>query len=136
MKIHFIGWSPTAQQGVRLQRPRGAAAGDAAGRGHGDTGRGRQTGLLLLPGAADESVSIWTVRQFVCPFQTKDCAAMSSSSLRVGTQVRCNAWLLDEAAKIPYLVSTQWRDGGQVERATLERIQGMPDMADMQVCRL
>ena len=72
----------------------------------------------------------------VCWFQTKDCAAMSSSSLRVGTQVRCNAWLLDEAAKIPYLVSTQWRDGGQVERATLERIQGMPDMADMQVCRL
>lgn len=30
------------------------------------------------------------------------------TKLSLGCQVRCNAWLLDEAAKIPYLVSNLW----------------------------
>ena len=38
--------------------------------------------------------------------QSKD--AVSVTKLSIGTLVRCNAWLLDEAAKIPYLVSNLW----------------------------
>ena len=38
--------------------------------------------------------------------QSKD--AVSVTKLSLGTLVRCNAWLLDEAAKIPYLVSNLW----------------------------
>ena len=38
--------------------------------------------------------------------QSKD--AVSVTKLCLGSQVRCNAWLLDEAAKIPYLVSNLW----------------------------
>ena len=33
---------------------------------------------------------------------------MSVTKLCQGSLVRCNAWLLDEGAKIPYLVSNLW----------------------------
>ena len=53
-------------------------------------------------------------------------------SLRPGDRVRCNAWLLDQEAKIPYLVSTVWPENYQPERKP-DRILGMPDFKDMEV---
>ena len=52
--------------------------------------------------------------------------------LRPGDQVRCNAWLLDKDAKIPYLVSTVWPENYRPEKKP-DRILGMPDLKDMQV---
>ena len=52
--------------------------------------------------------------------------------LRPGDRVRCNAWLLDEDAKIPYLVSTFWPENYQPAKKP-DRILGMPDFKDMQV---
>ena len=46
--------------------------------------------------------------------------------------MRCNAWLLDEAAKIPYLVSTVWPENYLPVKKP-DRILGMPDFKDMQV---
>ena len=53
--------------------------------------------------------------------------------LRPGDRVRCNAWLLDQEAKIPYLVSTVWPETYRPEKKP-DRILGMPDYKDMQVC--
>ena len=53
--------------------------------------------------------------------------------LRERDRVRCNAWLLDQQAKIPYLVSTVWQEKQQPEDKMVDRILGMPDYKDMQV---
>ena len=50
-----------------------------------------------------------------------------------GEKVRCNAWLLDDSAKIPYLVSTLWSEGTNVDSQVLDKIMGMPDVESMQV---
>ena len=53
--------------------------------------------------------------------------------MRERDRVRCSAWLLDQQAKIPYLVSTLWQENHQPDRKVVDRILGMPDYKDMQV---
>merc|ERR1712128_106119 len=50
-----------------------------------------------------------------------------------GSRVKCNAWLLDDTAKIPYLVSTIWTGGTEVPTAAVDKILGMPSLSDMQM---
>ena len=47
--------------------------------------------------------------------------------------MKCNAWLLDESAKIPYLVSSLWVGADRVDGRVKDRILGSPDTGDMQV---
>lgn len=58
---------------------------------------------------------------------------VSGGKLKEGDRVRCNAWLLDQAAKIPYLVSTVWQDSLQPDDSMINKILDMPDYEDMEV---
>ena len=68
-------------------------------------------------------------------FQIKDIVNSDNSKINVGDKVRCNAWLLDESAKIPYLVSNLWSEHQNVtdNSSVRDRILGMPDVEDLQV---
>merc|ERR1719419_1614734 len=73
-----------------------------------------------------------------CFFQAKDILmkygeGSLSERLPVGSRVKCNAWLLDESAKIPYLVSTIWTEGTDVPNSAVDKILGMPEVPDMQM---
>ena len=73
-----------------------------------------------------------------CFFQGKDVISKYSHGslserLPTGSRVRCNAWLLDESAKIPYLVSTIWTEGTEVPTTAVDKILGMPDIPDMKM---
>ena len=58
---------------------------------------------------------------------------VSEGRLREGDRVRCNAWLLDEEARIPYLVSTLWQERHQPDDRVVDRILGTPAMEDYEV---
>ena len=73
-----------------------------------------------------------------CFFQAKDVITKYtegslSERLPTGSRVKCNAWLLDETAKIPYLVSTIWTEGTEVPTTAVDKILGMPGIPDMQM---
>ena len=90
-----------------------------------------QAGVAELTGGDGNTV--------YCFFQAKDVVAGPEGGtglgekLPLGSKVRCNAWLLDEAAKIPYLVSTAWQDRAEYPASAVDKILGMPAMADMEV---
>merc|ERR1712098_5196 len=63
----------------------------------------------------------------------RDAVVSGGGKLVEGDKVRCNAWLLDDATKIPYLVSTLWSEGSNVDSQILDKIMGMPDVESMQV---
>ena len=58
---------------------------------------------------------------------------VGSVRLREGDRVRCNAWLLDGEARIPYLISTIWQENEKPDDRVVDRILGMPDMEDYKV---
>ena len=68
-------------------------------------------------------------------FQIKDIVTSVDTKVNVGDKVRCNAWLLDESAKIPYLVSNHWCENQSVtdNSSVRDRILGMPEVEDLQV---
>ena len=68
-------------------------------------------------------------------FQIKDIVTSDNTKVNAGDKVRCNAWLLDESAKIPYLVSNLWCEHQNVtdNSSVRDRILGMPDVEDLQV---
>lgn len=73
-----------------------------------------------------------------CFFQAKDVITKYtdgslSERIPTGSRVKCNAWLLDDTAKIPYLVSTIWTEGTEVPTAAVDKILGMPSISDMQM---
>ena len=72
-----------------------------------------------------------------CYFRARDLVARKENGtlgerLPVGSRVKCNCWLLDEVAKVPYLASVVWTEGAEVPREVVDRILGLPDREDME----
>ena len=66
-------------------------------------------------------------------FQIKDVVPSSRGNLQIGAVLKCNAWLLDENAKIPYLVSSLWTEGDSIDSHVRDKILGMPQREAMEV---
>ena len=72
-----------------------------------------------------------------CYFRARDLVARKENGtlmerLPLGSRVKCNCWLLDEVAKVPYLASVVWTEGAEVPREVVDRILGLPDREDME----
>ena len=72
-----------------------------------------------------------------CYFRARDLVTRKEGGtfrerLPVGSRVKCNCWLLDEVAKVPYLASVVWTEGAEVPREVADKILGLPDREDME----
>ena len=72
-----------------------------------------------------------------CYFRARDLVTRKEGGtfrerLPVGSRVKCNCWLLDEVAKVPYLASVVWTEGAEVPREVADKVLGLPDREDME----
>ena len=72
-----------------------------------------------------------------CYFRARDLVTRKEGGtlgerLPVGSRVKCNCWLLDEVAKVPYLASVVWTEGAEVAKEVVDKILGLPDREDME----